>query len=250
VIAVNRGRIFVVGIGPGSYDYLTAQAVKALEESDMIIGYHLYIKQVADIIEGKEIISSAMGKEVDRCRRAVAEAAKGKKVALISGGDPGIYGMAGLLLQVAQEEDSPPEVEIVPGVTAAGAAAALLGAPLMHDFAVISLSDLLTPWETIEKRLHAAAEADFIVVLYNPRSHGRTDLLAKAREIILKHRRGETAVGMVRGAGRDGEKKWKTTLDELTCCMNEADMATLVIIGNSRTYWNDGKMITPRGYEL
>lgn len=245
-----QGKISVVGTGPGSPPYLTARAKEALQESDLVIGYKLYVKQVAAMIEGKEIISSAMGKEIDRCRRAVLEALQGKKVALVSGGDPGIYGMAGLLLQVAGEEPESPPVEVIPGVTAAGAAASLLGAPLMHDYAVISLSDLLTPWETIEKRLHAAAEADFVIVLYNPRSRGRTDLLAKARTIILEHQLGETAVGIVRGAGRDEEKKWATTLEEMTCCMEKADMATLVIIGNSKTYWQKGKMITPRGYEL
>ncbi len=247
---MTTGKVSVVGTGPGSPGYLTEQAKNALIESDLVIGYRLYVDQMAELIEGKEIIASAMGKEVDRCRQAVEEAGRNKKVALVSGGDPGIYGMAGLLLQVAGEKSEPPLVEIIPGVTAAGAAAALLGAPLMHDFAVISLSDLLTPWDAIEKRLHAAAAADFVIVLYNPRSRGRTNLLAKARAIILKHQPGETAVGMVRGAGRDKEKKWATTLEEMTCCMEEADMATLVIIGNSHTYWQNGKMITPRGYEL
>ena len=247
-----KGKISVVGTGPGPVEFLTAQAAAAIEESDLVIGYKLYINQMASLLEGskKEVISSAMGREVDRCRRAVAEAKKGRKVALISGGDPGIYGMAGLLLQVAQEEETPPEVKIIPGVTAAGAAAAVLGAPLTHDFAVISLSDLLTPWAVIEKRLRAAAEADFVIVIYNPRSHGRSNLLAKAREILLECRKQDTAVGMVRGAGREGEKTWATTLGDFTCCIDEADMATLVIIGSSKTYWYGGKMITPRGYEL
>lgn len=245
-----KGKVSVVGTGPGFPQYLTAQAATALQQSDLVIGYKLYIKQVAAVIEGKEIISSAMGEEIDRCRQAVAEALKGKNVALVSGGDPGIYGMAGLLLQVAQEEENPPVVEIIPGVTAAGAAAAVLGAPLMHDFAVISLSDLLTPWAMIEKRLHAAASADFVIVIYNPRSHGRTDLLARAREIILEHQPESTAVGMVRGAGREDEEQWETSLGAMTGCMEEADMATLVIIGNSCTYWKNGKMITPRGYKL
>ncbi len=244
------GKVSVVGTGPGSPEHLTAQAKDVLFESDLVIGYRLYVNHVAELIEGKEIIASAMGKEVERCRQAVEEAVRGKKVALVSGGDPGIYGMAGLLLQVVGEEPEPPLVEIIPGVTAAGAAAALLGAPLMHDFAVISLSDLLTPWDAIEKRLHAAAAADFVIVLYNPRSRSRTDLLAKAREIVLEHQVEETAVGMIRGAGRKEQQKWEVTLENMTCCMEEADMATLVIIGNSRTYWQNGKMITPRGYEL
>lgn len=247
-----KGKVSVVGTGPGPIEFLTARAAAAIEESDLVIGYKLYVNQMSALLEGseKEIISSAMGREVDRCRQAVAEAQKGRKVALVSGGDPGIYGMAGLLLQVAQEEEVPPEVEIIPGVTAAGAAAAVLGAPLTHDFAVISLSDLLTPWEMIEKRLRAAADADFVIVIYNPRSHGRSDLLAKARDILLERCKHDTAVGMVRGAGRDGEKTWATTLGDFTCCIDEADMATLVIIGSSKTYWHDGKMITPRGYEI
>ncbi len=247
---MTTGKVSVVGTGPGSMGHLTGQAKEALLESDLVIGYRLYVNQVAELIEGKEVIASAMGKEIDRCRQAVKEAMNGKKVALVSGGDPGIYGMAGLTLQVAAEESEPPLVEIIPGVTAAGAAAALLGAPLMHDFAIISLSDLLTPWETIDKRLHAAAGADFVIVLYNPRSRGRTDLLSKAREIVLQYQSGNTAVGIVRGAGREEEEKWETTLGDMTCCIEEADMATLVIIGSSKTYWQNGKMITPRGYEL
>lgn len=247
---MTTGKVSVVGTGPGSMEHLTEQAKKALLDCDLVIGYRLYVNQAAELIEGKEVIASAMGREIDRCRRAVKEAMNGKKVALVSGGDPGIYGMAGLTLQVAAEESEPPPVEIIPGVTAAGAAAALLGAPLMHDFAIISLSDLLTPWETIEKRLHAAANADFVIVLYNPRSRGRTDLLSKAREIVLQHQSGDTAVGMVRGAGREEEEKWEATLEELSDHIEDADMATLVIIGNSKTYWQNGKMITPRGYEL
>ncbi len=244
------GKVSVVGNGPGELEHLTSRAREAIEESDLVIGYKLYVDQVAGLIEGKEVVASAMGKEVERCRRAVSEARAGKKVALISGGDPGIYGMAGLLLQVAGEADPDLEVEIIPGVTAAGAAAAVLGAPLMHDFAVISLSDLLTPWELIEKRLRAAAEADFVIVLYNPRSRGRSDLLVRAREIVLTHRQGRTPVGIVRAAGREAQNQWKTSLEELTGCLEEIDMASLVIIGNSCTYWDNHRMITPRGYPL
>ncbi len=249
---MTAGKVSVVGIGPGSLDDLTAGAAKAIRESDLIIGYRLYVEQILQLIDGqeKEIIYSAMGREVERCRQAVAEAQKGKRVALVSGGDPGIYGMAGLLLQVAQELDHPPLVDIIPGVTAAGSAAAVLGAPLTHDFAVISLSDLLTPWEIIEKRLRAAAQADFVIVIYNPRSHGRVELLNRAREIVLEYRKRDNAVGMVRGAGRKEQKVWETTLAKMDCCIEEADMATLVIIGNSKTYWQNGKMITPRGYKL
>ncbi|MFU8793847.1 MAG: precorrin-3B C(17)-methyltransferase, partial [Dethiobacteria bacterium] len=182
--------------------------------------------------------------------QAVDEAARGKDVALVSGGDPGIYGMAGILLQVAQEKNPSPAVEIISGVTAASEAAAVLGAPLTHDFSIISLSDLLTPWEVIEKRLRAAAEADFVIVIYNPRSHGRSDLLYRAREIIMGYRSPENAVGMVRRAGREDQQHWQTNLEGLEQLIEQADMATILIIGNSKTYWQQGRMITPRGYEL
>lgn len=244
------GKVSVVGIGPGLPEHMTARAREAIENSDMVIGYKLYVEQVESLIGAREAVATAMGKEVERCRLAVSEARAGKKVALVSGGDPGIYGMAGLLLQVAEEADPPPEVEIIPGITAAGAAAAVLGAPLMHDFAVISLSDLLTPWELIEKRLRAAAGADFVIVIYNPRSRGRSDLLARAREIVLESRGGQTPVGIVRGAGRRDQQQRQTTLEELASCLEDVDMASLVVIGNSRTYRSRQKMITPRGYRL
>ncbi len=244
------GKVSVVGIGPGLPDHMTAKAREALEKSDVVIGYKLYVEQVKNLLSQQEIIASSMGKEVERCLLAIDEAGNGKKVALVSGGDPGIYGMSGLLLQLAGEKNPSLEVEIIPGVTAAGAAAALLGAPLMHDFAVISLSDLLTPWELIEKRLEAAAYADYVIVLYNPRSRGRSDLLSRAREIVLKHRQSETPVGIVRGAGRNNQKQWETTLEELTVLIEAVDMASLVIIGNSHTYWDGCKMITPRGYQV
>jgi precorrin-3B C17-methyltransferase len=249
---MNKGKVSVVGTGPGLSKYFTRQAVEALEDSDLVIGYKLYVKQVVDLVEGrgKEIIHSAMGREIDRCRHAVAEAYGGRKVALVSGGDPGIYGMAGLLLQVAQEVDQPPEIEIIPGLTAASAAAAVLGAPLTHDFAVLSLSDLLTPWEVIEKRLRASAEADFVIVLYNPRSKGRAELLELTRRIILEYRRPENAVGMVKEAGRADEQIWRTTLSEMESLIDQVDMATLVIVGSSKTYWQNDLMITPRGYDL
>lgn len=249
---MRKGKVSVVGTGPGVVDFLTAQAVRAIEESDLVIGYRLYVRQIAYLLhgKGKEVIMSSMGSEVERCRFAAAEALKGKNVALVSGGDPGIYGMAGLMLQVAGESEEQPPVEIIPGITAAGAAAAVLGAPLMHDFATISLSDLLTPWEVIEKRLRAAAEADFVIVLYNPRSKGRKDLLARAARIIAGQITGDPAVGLVRAAGREGQEIRQTTLTNLLDHLDFIDMATLVIIGNSNTYWQDGKMITPRGYQL
>ncbi len=244
------GKVSVVGIGPGLPEHMTARAREAIENSDLVIGYKLYVEQVKSLTGNKESVATGMGKEVERCRLAADEARAGKNVALVSGGDPGIYGMAGLLLQVAGEKEPAPEVEIIPGVTAAGAAAAVLGAPLMHDFAVISLSDLLTPWELIEKRLAAAAGADFVIVLYNPRSRGRSDLLARAGKIVKAHRNGKTPVGIVRGAGRQDQEQWETTLAEMGALMEKIDMASLVIIGNSRTYFDDGKMITPRGYRV
>ncbi|MDW7729917.1 MAG: precorrin-3B C(17)-methyltransferase [Bacillota bacterium] len=249
---MKSGKVYVVGTGPGAVDLLTARAVEALKKCEMVIGYHLYVNQIVDLLveDKQEVVYSAMGREVERCRQAVDEAARGKDVALVSGGDPGIYGMAGILLQVAQEKNPSPAVEIISGVTAASEAAAVLGAPLTHDFSIISLSDLLTPWEVIEKRLRAAAEADFVIVIYNPRSHGRSDLLYRAREIIMGYRSPENAVGMVRRAGREDQQHWQTNLEGLEQLIEQADMATILIIGNSKTYWQQGRMITPRGYEL
>jgi precorrin-3B C17-methyltransferase len=249
---MSKGKISVVGTGPGAAEYLTAQAIRAIEESDLIIGYRLYVKQISSLLEGKnkEVIMSSMGSEIERCRFAAAEAQKGKNVALVSGGDPGIYGMAGLMLQVAGDSEEQLPVDIIPGITAASAAAAVLGAPLMHDFAVISLSDLLTPWEIIEKRLRASAEADFVIVLYNPRSKGRAELLEQTRRIILEYRRPENTVGMVKEAGRADEQIWRTTLGEMESLIDQVDMATLVIVGSTKTYWHNDLMITPRGYDL
>lgn len=240
----------VVGIGPGALFYLTAGARQALAECDLVVGYQLYLEQVSELVSGKEILASGMGGEVERCRRAAAAAATGRRVALVSGGDPGVYGMAGLLLQVAAEMDPPPRVEVIPGVTAAAAASALLGAPLMHDFATISLSDLLTPLEKIWERLRAAVAADFVIVLYNPRSRGRPALLAEARRLILEQRAPGTPVGMIRHAGREEQEIWRTSLTELKSYLEKADMATLLIIGSSETYWQGEWMITPRGYRL
>ena len=249
---MKSGKVYVVGTGPGAVDLLTARAVEALKKCELVIGYRLYVNQITGLLdeEKQEVVYSAMGKEVERCRQAVDEAAKGKDVALVSGGDPGIYGMAGILLQVAQEKNPPPAVVIISGVTAASEAAAVLGAPLTHDFSIISLSDLLTPWEVIEKRLRAAADADFVIVIYNPRSHGRSDLLYRAWEIIMEYRSAENAVGMVKGASREDQQLWQTSLKGLDQLIEQADMATIVIIGNSKTYWEQGRMITPRGYEL
>lgn len=242
------GKLYVVGIGPGSREEMTIRAVKALEESDVVVGYKLYLDLLGDLIEGKETISSGMRREIERCRQAVEEAVNGRTTALVSSGDAGIYGMAGIALQVVEERKPDLEVEIVPGVTAASSAAAGLGAPLMHDFAVISLSDLLTPWEKVEDRLQRAGAGDFVVVLYNPKSRGRTEQIHRAQQILLSCREGSVPVGIVRNAGRPGEEIVLTRLEAML--EEDIDMTTTVIVGNSQSYVFNGRIITPRGYAL
>lgn len=225
---------------------MTLLSCDTLRDADVIIGYKTYLELLPEFTEGKEVISSEMMKEVDRCRNALEIASNGKKVALVSGGDPGIYAMAGLVFELFKEKDYSCSIEIIPGLAAINSCAARLGAPLMHDFAAISLSDLLTPWELIEKRLHAAAEADFVTAIYNPRSKRRTEQIVKARDIYLKCRKAETPVGIVTAATRENEKIVVTTLEKMLEC--EIGMQSTVIIGNSQTYtWND-IMVTPRGY--
>jgi precorrin-3B C17-methyltransferase len=225
---------------------MTLAACEVLEKADVIIGYKTYLELIPDFLEGKEVISSEMMKEVDRCRTALATAETGKKVALVSGGDPGIYAMAGLVYELARESGNSCDIEIVPGLAAINSCAARLGAPLMHDFAAVSLSDLLTPWEVIEKRLTAAAMADFVTAIYNPRSKRRTDQIVRAREIFLEYRAKATPVGIVTAATRENERIAITTLEHML--ENDIGMQSTVIIGNSQTYtWND-LIITPRGY--
>lgn len=215
----------------------------------MVVGYGTYIKLIASIVKkGAEVVSGTMGKEVERAKIAVNKAQEGKSVVMVSSGDPGVYGMAGIVLEVAAREKSPVVVEIVPGVTAATAASAILGAPLVSDFAVISLSDLLTPWEKIELRLEAAAKSDFSIVLYNPQSQGRIEPLTNAYEIMLKHIKPDTPVGIVRQAGREGQTYTITTLKDMLNC--EIDMVTTIVVGNSATKIVNGKMVTARGYDL
>jgi len=240
-------KLYVVGIGPGDQAQMTPLAAKALQESEVIIGYTLYLDLIAPLLEGKHCISTGMKRELDRCRAAVDEALSGRTVAVVSGGDAGIYGMAGLVLELAAEHPEV-EVEVVPGVTAACAAAAVLGAPLGHDFAVISLSDLLTDWLVIEKRLRLAAQGDFVICLYNPSSRQRADYLSKACSIVAAHLAPETPCGIVREAGRDGQQAHITTLKELA--QKQVDMLTTVIIGSSKTVVTGGKLVTPRGYRL
>ena len=241
-------KLFVVGIGPGDLAHMTPAATAALAASTVVVGYSPYLDLIEPMLAGKELVSSGMMKEIERCRIALDRAAGGEVTALVSSGDAGVYGMAGLALELAATMPDPPEIEIVPGVSAVQAAAAVLGAPLMHDFAVISLSDLLTQWEVIVRRLEAAAAADFVVALYNPKSRGRTTQIAEARRILLASRPGNTPVGIVRNALRKGQKRVITTLGSMLD--TTIDMFSLVIIGNSSTRIdNAGRMVTPRGYK-
>lgn len=229
---------------------MTEKAINAIQESDIIVGYNTYIALIKDRIADKEIVGNGMRQEVDRCQKAVDLAVEGHKVAVISSGDPGVYGMAGLVLELIQKnlEGKRPKCEIIPGLTAANTAAAALGAPLMHDYAVISLSDLMTPWEQIQKRARLAAEGDFVIAIYNPKSRERTTYLNQIRDIVLQFRKPETPVGIVRKAGRPGMNWTISTLEKLP--EEAVDMQSTVIIGNSNSYIADGHIITPRGYKL
>ena len=237
-------KLYVVGIGPGAPDEMTLRAREALERAEVIAGYGVYAELVRPLYPNKEYLITPMRRESERCRAAVEAACAGKTVAMISSGDAGVYGMAGLVLELARGRGI--DIEIVPGVTAALSGGAVLGAPLTHDFAVISLSDLLTPWEKIERRLECAAAADFCIALYNPASHRRADHLRRACEIILRHAKPDTVCGAVRNIGREGECAEIMRLGELADY--SADMFTTVFIGNSQTRIIDGRMVTPRGY--
>ena len=239
-------KVTVVGLGPGAGRDLTGRAREALEQANLIIGYTAYIALIREAFPEKEMRSTGMRREVDRCREAVEAAVSGKDVAMVCSGDSGIYGMAGLVYEGAQEYP-PIDIEVVPGITAACGGAAVLGAPLTHDFAVVSLSDLLTPWDLIEKRLRCAAEGDFVLCLYNPASHSRPDHLKRACAILLDAGKApETVCGYVRNIGREGEASVLTTLEKLG--EEPVDMFTTVFVGSSRTKVLSGKMVTPRGY--
>lgn len=239
-------KLTVIGLGPGAGLDLTLRAREAIESSDLIVGYTAYIALIRDAFPHKEMASTGMKKEVDRCRLAVEAAVSGKTTAVVCSGDSGIYGMAGLIYEVAQ--DYPPiDIEVVPGITAACGGAAVLGAPLTHDFAVISLSDLLTPWEKIERRLRAAAESDFVICLYNPRSRSRADVLRRACDILLAAKGGDTPCGYVKNIGREGQTSVVLSLSQLRDC-EDVDMFTTVFIGNEQTKLLNGKLVTPRGY--
>ena len=244
--SLPKRRLYIVGTGPGSVEHITPYAQKAIRNSDVIVGYGTYLELIKELIKDKEIISTGMTQEIDRCKKAVELAMSGRTVSVISGGDPGIYAMAGLVFEILKNEQSSVFVEVIPGISALNACAAKLGAPLMHDFASISLSDRLTPWELIDKRLNAAAKADFVIILYNPKSKGRTEHIDGARKIILKCRKPETPVGIVKGAMRENERVIITDLKNML--LHDIDMQTTVIIGNSQTFVWDNRMITPRGY--
>lgn len=238
-------KVTVVGIGPGDYDNMTVGADRALESCDVIIGYHVYVDLVKERYPGKEFLTTPMTQEVKRCQMALDLAREGKNVAMVCSGDSGIYGMAALIYELRGESPDP-EIQVIPGLTAACSGAALLGAPLTHDFAVISLSDRLTPWEKIEKRLENAAHADLSIVLYNPASRGRPEHLRHACDILLRHLPGDRICGIASQIGRTGENGRVLTLEELRTA--DVDMFCTVFIGNSMTKSIGGKLVTPRGY--
>ena len=240
-------KIFVIGMGPGREEMMTQEAIQALENSDVIIGYTVYLELLGQRFSGKEMLSTPMRRETERCRLAFEEAQKGKKVALVCSGDAGIYGMASLMYEIGKEYPDT-ELSVIPGVTAASSGAAVLGAPLNHDFCVISLSDLLTPWEKIEKRLIAAAEGDFAIAIYNPASHKRKDYLMRACDILLRYIDKKRACGYVENIGREGTRAVTCTLEELREA--QVNMFTIVFIGNAGSEIVNGKLITKRGYQI
>ncbi|REK62655.1 MAG: precorrin-3B C(17)-methyltransferase [Brevibacillus sp.] len=245
------GKLFVIGFGPGSFDHITKRAREAIEESDVIIGYTTYVDLIRGLLTDQEIVSTGMTEEVSRAREAVRQAEAGKTVAVISSGDAGVYGMAGLIYEVLVEQgwsrEGGVEVEVIPGISAINSCGALLGAPIMHDACTISLSDHLTPWERIAKRIDAAGQADFVIALYNPRSGRRTRQIVEAQRILLKYRSPDTPVGIVKSAYRERQRIELTTLGKML--EHDIGMLTTVIIGNSSTFVYDGLMITPRGYQ-
>lgn len=246
----GRGTLYVVGIGPGAQDHATPAALKAIAESQLVVGYTTYIKLVRHLLEGKDIVKTGMTEEIGRARAAIERAKAGATVSLISSGDAGVYGMAGLVFQVLKEmgwkRGDSPDLRLIPGMTALNSCASLVGAPLVHDFCSISLSDLLTPWSVIERRIEAAASADFVIGLYNPASGRRTRQIVDAQAIIRRHREASTPVALVKSAYRDMEQ---VVLTDLANFLDyEIGMLTTVIIGSSNTFMFEGYMVTPRGY--
>lgn len=247
------GKLFIVGVGPGHHDHMTFRAKQAIEESDTIVGYETYVNLVQDLIEGKEIYRYAMTQEVERAHQCIDLAKSGKIVSLVSSGDPGIYGMAGLIYETLAEQGWDPKsglaVEIIPGVSALNSCASIIGSPLMTDFAVVSMSDLLVPWEIIVKRVEAAAEGDFVIVIYNPSSKKRIHQLQDTRKILLKYRNPSTPVAIIKGAFRETQSVVLTDLDNMENYADKLGMISTVIVGNSSTYNYKDLMINPRGYK-
>ena len=240
--------LYIVGLGPGGQEDLSYKALETLKKVDVIVWYTTYISLIREFIEEQEVIATGMKKEIERCHRAIEVAKEGKDVAVVSSGDAGVYGMAGLIYELLSKSEVTLDVQVIPGITASVGGAALLGAPLMNDFCHISLSDLMTPWEVIEKRLHGAAAADFVICLYNPRSKGRPKHLAKALEIIKEYKGPDTLIGLAKAVGRKNQTGYVTSIQALDETL--VDMTTVVIVGNKETFIYNGKMITPRGYQL
>ena len=251
-MSAREGKLFVVGVGPGSHDHMTYRAKEVIKESQVIVGYDTYVGLVEDLIVGKEVYRYPMTQEVDRANQAIGFAEKGRIVSLVSSGDPGIYGMVGLIYEILAEKGWDREngiyVECVPGVSSLNSCAALVGSPLMTDFAVVSMSDLLVPWEIIIKRVEAAALGDYVTVIYNPASKRRVHQLRDTREIFLKYRKPETPVAIVKGAYRETQQVAITTLDKMLEYQDMLGMITTIIVGNSSTFNYKGIMINPRGY--
>ena len=241
------GKLYAVGFGPGGYEHMTAKAIEVIKNADIITGYTTYVDMMKEYFPDKEYLATPMTKEIDRCRMALDLAEEGKTVAMISSGDSGIYGMAGILLEIANERRSDVEIETVPGIQRPVRQHQSWEHPLMHDFAIISLSDLMTPFDLIMKRIDCVGQGDMIVCLYNPKSKKRADYVEKAADILMKYRDPETPVGIVRNAGRADQSSCITTLDKVKDA--PIDMFSIVLIGNSNTYVKEGKMITPRGYQ-
>lgn len=246
------GKLYIVGVGPGHHDHMTFGAKRAIDESDTIVGYETYVNLVQDLIEGKDIYRYAMTQEVERARQCIDLAKSGKTVSLVSSGDPGIYGMAGLIYETLAEQGwnttDDPQVEILPGVSALNSCASIIGSPLMTDFAVISMSDLLVPWEVIIQRAEAAARGDFVIVIYNPSSKKRIHQLRDTRKLLLKYRKPETPVAIIKGAYRPSQSVVLTDLARMEAHADKLGMISTVIIGNSSTYTYKDLMINPRGY--
>ncbi len=240
----------MVGMGPGNWEQMTLRARQVLAEAQVVTGYKTYVELIRGLLTNPEqkVVVSGMTQEVDRCHEVAELAGQGLSVALVSSGDAGIYGMAGIMLEVLAQEGMDVPVEIVPGVSASAAAAACLGAPLMHDFVTVSLSDLLTPWELIRKRVRLAAEGDFVLAVYNPKSRQRVSQIEEVRQILLEFRSPDTPVGIVRNALREGQEVCISNLADFT--REKIDMLTTVIIGNSQTKVLGSRIVTPRGYEL